>query len=550
MTPPIGRASPDRSSLPLEHALEAPPETARSVERLVTSLTAAARRISADVTEELERALELGEAHPLTADEARRLLRKTVTRIRAWAATAGDQEVLAAVSEDVDELVERLVRHRHAGGAEGGARVAAEGASARPTPATGRAATLRLEAHNGVEPGPVLPTPMFHGTEVPMNSGFVRAKDIRLWDENKRLEIHLAQFRAEKGRGPTSDELLDIMLSRTPLPGVVDEAGRQEQFKIPALARSIATNGLRKPPILARDGRLLDGNRRIAAHDFIRHSDEFTSEQKRRAEWVFVWQLTEHATPEQEEAVVVALNFEPDHKEDWPEYVKAKEVYAEWRAMLDAEPRRPHARRQSDMKRELSKRFALGPDSHVVTRYIKMVEWATTFEEFHTQERNRDPYEVKHRTSHWFQYFDELSKGAGEGGVARALETNDTFRKLVFDLLYEGKFVNWRQIRDLKHVEPNQEAVDILKKARAESDVEEAQVQVKHAISVASLKKAENRSVGANTRIEVFTSWLRELPVSAFREQIYPQNLRRLLDALELVRGVAGQELASGEGDA
>src|SRR5207249_4833804 len=97
------------------------------------------------------------------------------------------------------------------------------------------------------------------------------------------------QFREKFGHAPSADELLDIMLSRMGLPGV-PEREKSDQFGIAGLARSIAINGVRKPPILDTDGTLLDGNRRVAACHFILYSDEFSVEQKRRAEHIFVWQ--------------------------------------------------------------------------------------------------------------------------------------------------------------------------------------------------------------------------------------------------------------------
>src|SRR5207244_13582907 len=121
--------------------------------------------------------------------------------------------------------------------------------------------TLTLGSWNGSTAGPVRPRPVFHGRDVPMNSGFVNTADIGLWDGNARLDIHIGHFRQQHGRGPAPEELLDIMLSRMPLIGLAEK----NQFEIIELARSIAINGVRKPPILDTDGTLLDGNRRVAA---------------------------------------------------------------------------------------------------------------------------------------------------------------------------------------------------------------------------------------------------------------------------------------------
>ena len=124
---------------------------------------------------------------------------------------------------------------------------------------------IKLTSKNGVDPGPVQPTPCFHGVEINMNSGYVPLVEINLWDENLRLDIHLNQFKNTNGRVPSPEEVLDIMLSNLQLPGIEED----DQFEIIDLARSIAINGVRKPPIIDINGKLYDGNRRIAACHYV-----------------------------------------------------------------------------------------------------------------------------------------------------------------------------------------------------------------------------------------------------------------------------------------
>ncbi len=278
----------------------------------------------------------------------------------------------------------------------------------------------------------------------------------------------------------------------------------------------------------------MEGNRSLPACYNIRSINEINSEQNRRAEYIQVWQLTEHVTDDDRNAVVVSLNFESDCKLDWPEYIKARKVYEEWQAMVALEPR-SNSRRQADMKRELSKKFALGPDTSVVNRYLKMVDWATEFEDYHINQKRRDTYEVKHSSNEYFQYFDELSRGEKPGGVAYALNQDDGFKHTVFDLLFDNKFRNWQQIRALKLISDNQEARELLAQGRNEIDLDLAEDHIDNAIAVARSQRAETRELGANTRIESFVKWLEELPTRAFRDQIKPENLQRLLDALKLV---------------
>jgi hypothetical protein len=482
-------------------------------------LITAARNVSQDIGDTVQDILASGLDHPLPREEACALLTRVVDVMRKRAAQRGDNRTATALSNNMDLFITRVLDERDRVGA-------------LHQPNTERPA-LQLQPYNGIQPHAVRPSPVFHEHEVAVRQGFVRTRDIQLWDQNERLDIHLNQFRRTHGRPPTADELLDIMLGQMALPGASGD-----QFEIRNLAQSIAVNGVRKPPILDVDGTLLDGNRRVTACHLILNSDDFEPDEKRRAEWVQVWQLTEHATQTDREAVIVSLNFEPDYKQDWPEYVKARKVHAEWQAMLALEPR-ANSIRQRDLKRQLSKKFALGPDTHHVNRYIQMVELADEFEDYHVSERTRDRYEVKHKAERYFQYFDELGKGKGAGGVFFALNQDEAFKHLVYDLLFEGKFSNWNKIRDLKYVANNEEALAFLNEARNVQNIEQAQSLVDDGCSAARVARAVERSVAGNKRIEVFVEWLESAPVRIFRpgapDSIKPENLRRLYGALRLV---------------
>ena len=170
-----------------------------------------------------------------------------------------------------------------------------------------------------------------------------------------------------------------------------------------------------------------------------------------------------------------------------------------------------------------------------------MVEIAREFEDYQVTDRSKDPFAAKHRTSDKFEYFDELNKGKSAGGVNWSLNQDDSFKHLVFDLLYEGKFLNWQKIRDLKYVYQNEDAISILRKARDEPDVEAAQEEVDNAIGLARMGRADQRQTGANTKIRVFSDWFHGLPVKAFDQNesgaVTQENLERLRKVLKHVEG-------------
>jgi hypothetical protein len=270
------------------------------------------------------------------------------------------------------------------------------------------------------------------------------------------------------------------------------------------------------------------------------NSDDFSSDQKQKVEYLFVHQLTEHATDEDRDSVIVSLNFEEDLQKPWKEYVKARKVYGEWQAMLATAPRRLSPEREREMKRELSIKFALGSKIDKVNRYIKMVEWATTFEDYFVIEKGIEEYEVKHKANEKFQYFDELSKGAvSEGGVAYTLDRDEKLKKLVFDLLFQDKIKNWSLIRNLKYV--GLEDREQLTRALNMPAGDDTEDYVDKILSDAKARSKEARVVGANQRIVTFVDWLEKLPIGSFSdpEDISTESLQRLLDALRLVEKVA-----------
>ena len=465
------------------------------------------------------------------------LLSHVVLVIRDRSEARGDRAAVAVLDRNAEVLVKRIEETRERIRANG--KLSVEDKDSEPR--------VELQTYDGIKPQAVKPSPVFHEREVPVNEGFIRTRDIKLWDGNERLDIHLNQFQQAYGRKPDAEELLRIMQGNLLLAGIEEE----DQFGIQKLAKSIAVNGVRKPPIIDVDGTLLDGNRRVTACYLILNSANFTDDERRRAEWLKVWQLTPHATQSDRDAVIVSLNFEPDYKQDWPEYVKARKVHEDWEGRLALEPRaNPTALRQKEIRREIARRFALATNE--VSRYINMVKLATEFEDYHVNERNKDEYAAKHRAADKFQYFDELDKGKNPGGVNWSLNQDETFKNLVFDLLYDNKFQDWKRIRDLKYVYQNEEAVSVLRQARDQTDGDVAKELVDDAISLARTNRAEERQAGANTRIRVFSTWFSDLPVKAFKQDqpgaVTPGNLKALHSVLKLVEQYLDDAATRGDG--
>lgn len=485
------------------------------------------RSVSEDCTEDLERVRLEGVQDPMTREGSERLLGRCIDEACRGARRRGDLSTADRLEATKEQIMREVLQSRERSGS---------GDDQGPDPVRH---ALTLRSHSGVDPRPVRPSPVFHGCSIAVKEGFVDVRDIRLWGKNERLRIHVAQFERTHGHSPTPEDLVRIMKSEANLPGLVE----RDQFKIADLARSIASSGVRQPPVISYDGTLLDGNRRVAASLHVLGSDDFSPEEKSRACTVRVWQLTEHATRDEQDAVVVSLNFEPAYKKEWPEYVKGRILYDEWRTALRNEVRPPGTARQNELRRDLAKRFAIPTDRF--NRYVQMVELSDEFEEHARTKRGEDTHEVQHRADEYFQYFDELGKGrtgpreGRPGGVYWSLNQDENFKALVFDLLYDRKFSNWSQIRNLKFAYQNDEVLDLLRDANKTQDTDDAQALVEDALSAARHARHLERQVNGNKRVETFVKWLREAPVQFFSpgapQAITGRNLQRLYEALKLV---------------
>lgn len=492
-------------------------------EQLKTTLEGlirAAYDASADIGHEVERILKEGWESPLNEAEVIRLLTMTIEHLKKSPALSGDASVQQSMGKDISKLVSRVIETRE--------RIA----HVLPRQTSGPSRPDSME---------IYPRPCFHGVYVPMLNKEVSVRDIDLWNDNHRLETHISQFEDRNGRKPSSDELLSIMLSHMDLPGIPDQS-RDDQFEIVKLAQSIAENGVRRPPILDNDMTLLDGNRRVAACLHILNSPKFSPEQKRRVEKIPCWQLTPYATDKDREAIIISLNFEDDCKEPWPEYVKARIVYDHWQAMLAMESEQSLTpEREKALRKSLAERFAI--EHRKAERYLAMVGLAQEFEDYHVNENGKDVYEAKHHADRYFQYFDELTRGRSPGGVFHTLNQDETLKRTVFDLLFDGKLRNWRIVRWLRFT--NEETMAALVRAKGE-EKEIAQDTVEDALATAFHRSRESRDVSAaaaNSRIKNFAEWLEGLPPSAFRDSVRTDNLQALLKALQLVAPIVRDQL-------
>jgi hypothetical protein len=373
-------------------------------------------------------------------------------------------------------------------------------AKIRPTsPAVDPARCLQLLEWNGVKPHPVTPMPIFGSTSIPLVEGYVDVNDLLLWRENHRVELYVRDFAERNGREPDPDEL--VLLMQGDLDDLPSLRAKKDPFEIMPLARSIARKGVERPPIVTWEGIPKDGNRRITASKLVLTSDDFDADQKARARYIRVWRAPEGTTEDQFESIVVALNFEPETKKPWPEYVKGRLVVDRYRDLRENYKGMLSRGQEKRVRDDVAKQFAVTATD--VLRYIKMVQWAEDFESYHVDEGGRHPAEVRYKANDVFQWFYEIQAGRSGTKLTEALEKDEDLRPVVYDLMFDI-LDSGAQVRALHTVVADESAFNLLKQAHKEADPdnpEQARLLVDDAITEAK-RKSPTKRLG-------FEQWLR-----------------------------------------
>lgn len=388
---------------------------------------------------------------------------------------------------------------------------------------------LALFGQDGFDVRPA-PSSTFLGRSIPLMEGFVKTQHVEFWQENKRLNIDLRNFRRREGRNPDPEELKKMLWPK-------GSTSKGDPYEIAELADDIAARGVITPPVIDYWGTAWDGNRRLAACLYVLASDEYSDVQKERASSVRVWQTGEHATKDQIDAIVTSLNFGKDLKKPWPEYVRARDVYEAYIDLRDIEASRRtlNDKDETKIRRRVAAKF--GIKTQEVTRYCKMVTWAIEFEDFH-REQDRNENEIESRTSELFQYFYELDAGIGDDKLANRFAADEAFRAIAFDLLFDGKIKSFQQVRELRRVYDTPAALDQLKDAHAQPSTALGRAGVESAIFTAKKKSEESRQAGKGNELASIAKWLREDVTLSVLSKLDVGVLRDFRDASRAVDGM------------
>ncbi|WP_157101969.1 hypothetical protein [Nocardia caishijiensis] len=358
---------------------------------------------------------------------------------------------------------------------------------------------VNLVEKNSLKPHMVEPVPLFNGIPIVMYEGYVDVMSLDLWKENHRVELQVKEFTERNNREPDPDEVLQLVQGKLRLPSMT----KNDPFNVAPLAHSIARKGVERPPILTADGEPKDGNRRIAAAKWVVSSGNFAPDEVQRARWVKVWVAPPNTTDDRFDAIVVALNFEDDLKEKWPEFVKARLVVDEYRKDRSGVVGGITPTRDRKLKKDVADKFAI--TTTAVTRYVRMVQWAEDFEAYHVDERGKEAAEVRYKADEVFQWFYEIQAGKSADKITVQMEEDADLRKIVYDLMFDV-MDSGTQVRSLWKIVADEEARKQLHDAHESlerNEKKDALDLIKEAVTTADRNTATRKKIG-------FEGWLRQ----------------------------------------
>jgi hypothetical protein len=164
------------------------------------------------------------------------------------------------------------------------------------------------------KPEPQIKQRLYNGRRIMVWEGRVKVESIAGWVDNPRIELEKKKYLSKIGqRDLTQDEIFTLMKN-------------DPDVKLKDLRDDIIKNGLREPLALSFSGKLLDGNRRFFAVKYALEGMPLTDPNRQDLEVVDVHVLTDDATEEDEQNVLVEENFSASLKIEWPDYVKARKV--------------------------------------------------------------------------------------------------------------------------------------------------------------------------------------------------------------------------------
>ena len=334
--------------------------------------------------------------------------------------------------------------------------------------------------------------------------GKVKISSIQGWVDNPRIELARKTMQEKIGNRPlTQEEIFELMKN-------------DQEVKLKDLRDDIIKNGLREPLTLSFSGKLLDGNRRFFALKYALDSLPVSDPNRQDLEIVGVYVLTEEASDEDEQNVLVEENFSASLKIEWPEYVKALMVVEANESGLGIDD---ISRKYSWTKSKIKQTLKI---HEIITEFIIFATTDPDPEDEYGGGFGMTEHDAESEAAKNYQFFNEAQKSFFE-----QLKTDIDFKIQFFKWIHERKFSSFQEVRIAFNAWKNPEA----KAALLQQDPAAAKSAKAILDYNSRVVKSKDEAVG---RIESFVKFLREL--TAEQLNIIPAStLEHLKESLALV---------------
>jgi len=267
---------------------------------------------------------------------------------------------------------------------------------------------------------------------------------------------------------------------------------------------------------LSYKGKLLDGNRRFFALKYALENIPASDPNKQDLEIVEAYVLTEDASEEDEQNVLVEENFSASLKIEWPEYVKAQMVVEAHESGLDIND---ISKKYSWAKSKIKQTLKI---YQIITEYIILATSDIDPEDESGGGFGMTEQDAENEAAKNYQFFNEAQKSFFE-----QLNTDIDFKIQFFKWIHEGKFSSFQEVRIAYNAWRHPEA----KAALLQPDPSAAKSAKAILDYNTRVVKNMDEAVG---RIESFVKFLREM--TAQEINIIPDTaLQYLKESLELV---------------
>lgn len=341
---------------------------------------------------------------------------------------------------------------------------------------------------------------IFHDKEVEVYEGQVDVKSIRLWRENDRTSLdieHLASESGAKDVNKLSDDEIISYVIKNSLHHIVE------------LAKSIKANGVRVPMTLTYNKELLDGNRRFIACKYLLDTEK---KKESQFEVVTVHCLKPGISKELRYKIISEMNFLPDHKERWPQGVRAKyicKLFDEYKEKYGEKKAIGEVTFLLDIKKADIYRFTEVLD--MINEYVKLAEKKSDEAKKEAEIFARDK----------FQLFEEFyNKDISKKDKSKQQAAINEDKELFYEYLYNKQLISITGVRDFATMLQYPSVRNVIRTKKETLD---------YAKSIYDDIALPKRS---SSKIERFCEWLEGLSKKEIKD-IHPDVKKRLMKAIQ-----------------